>query len=293
MSAETNREQIHEREFEREKVKKAFAEFNLNFKIEKYPELIERLADIGEHFHDAVEMARMMEMLWPIFKERLKLEDADKDDVITATLLHDIGKSGPWAMTNESAGRAMMKNLFPHKFLPGIDTFGKLVEVSGLKLKEIVDELPRNVELYASMPATDFWRYHVDWTYDILKQEQVPKKIVDIAASHHVLEGKNPAHIPPEEIPYSAQAVEIVDNYHTHSYDVLAIIDKYQAIRERKHQKKHDDIVLELARMIERSKYSPDVKERYYEILDIFADNEDLINAALKRNGDNSKDIAA
>jgi HD-GYP domain-containing protein (c-di-GMP phosphodiesterase class II) len=107
--------EVEENEKQKRTVAEAFREFGLSFEIEKHPDLHQRLVDTREHFQDAHEMARMIFAI----KDKLELEPADFEKLLTATLLHDIGKSGPPHCAEGSTLRAKVKILFPHGYIPG------------------------------------------------------------------------------------------------------------------------------------------------------------------------------
>lgn len=74
------------------------------FKIEEYPEILDRLASLGSHFEDSIYMARMIFVLWEKFAQQFKLQDKDRSQMMICALLHDIGKSGPMHVKPELKG---------------------------------------------------------------------------------------------------------------------------------------------------------------------------------------------
>jgi hypothetical protein len=99
-------------------------------------------------------------------------------------------------------------------------------------------------------PATEsmigFWRRHAAWTHDILKGDVGPdidEGVVTIAASHHLIEGQNPAQLDVASAPAEAE--------------LLAMIDKYQAFRVRLGFS-HEDAIAKLRGMIDGSAAHPD-----------------------------------
>lgn len=258
-----------ERGKEEETVIGAFREFGLKMDVAKHPDLLSRLVDIGDHFHDAVEMARMIDKIW----DKLDIDDADRDSLFTATLFHDIGKAGPLKLSADSELRRTFRELFPHGNSEA-KTFSELAALAGFsdshKLAGALtsEQTPINPET----PAIDFWRYHVDWTFEVLQASGVDEKITRIAASHHILEGKNPAHLSDEDIGRESKILEVADKYHAHAYRVLAIADKYQAIRERGTLKTHEEIIVFLHRIVDKSRVAEQLKNDYHEIIDrVFA----------------------
>ena len=279
--------EMGEGEARKGEVIKAFHEFSLKFEIAKHQDLVERLADIGEHFHDAVEMARMIDKIW----NKLNVDDADRDSLLTATLMHDIGKSGPADIKKYPRLKDAFEKLFPHGD-SAANNFGELVEEAGFAnadaLADILssDKTPLNKET----PAIDFWRYHVEWTYQILKDAGVGEKITRIAASHHILEGKNPAHLADDEISHESKILEVADKYQAHGHRVLAIVDKYQALKERCTKKTHEEIIAFLHRIVDRSSVSEILKTDYHDIIDkVFARAKDDLEKAFENESNSRK----
>ena len=257
--------EIEELESRKEGVIKAFKEFGLNLDIAKHPDLLFRLADIGDHFQDAHDMARMIDKIW----DKLDIDDADRDSLLTATLLHDIGKAGPVSVNSSSHMRQVFRKLFPHG-VSNAKTFNDLTHESGIPHPDLLAESLSSTDapLTVDTPAIDFWRRHVDWTFEVLQASDVDEKIVRIAASHHILEGKNPAHLADEEIHRESKILEVADKYHAHAYRVLAIVDKYQAIRERGAVKTHEETIAFLHQIVDRSRVADALKADYHEIID-------------------------
>lgn len=255
-----------------ENVKQAFIEFSLNMDIADHPDLLDRLADIGDHFQDAVEMARMTDKIW----DKLDIDDADRDTLLTATLLHDIGKAGPGRYSTDSEMRNVFKKLFPHGN-SSARTFGDLAGEAGFEAVEhLAQQLSKeNTPIEINTPAIDFWRYHADWTYEVLKESPLGEDIARIAASHHILEGKNPAGLADQEISQESKIIEVADKYHAHGHLVLAVADKYQAIRERGTIKSHSEIIAILHKIVAGSRVSDELKKDYKNIIDtVFAGAE-------------------
>jgi len=274
-------QETKESENGKEAVINAFREFGLEMDIAKHPDLLSRLVDIGEHFHDAVEMARMIDKIW----DKLSVDDADYDNLLTATLLHDIGKAGPLKISPDSPLRPMFKKLFPHGNSEA-KNFDDLAVAAGFSDSQSLAESlsGEQTPISGEMPAIDFWRYHADWTYEVLNQAGVGEEITRIAASHHILEGKNPARLADEEISSESKILEVADKYHAHGYRVLAIMDKYQAIRERGAARSHEEIIAFLHRIVDKSRVSEQLKKDYHEIIDhIFAGAKNDLEKALKK----------
>lgn len=295
---EFEHEIMGEGEVKREEVKKAFHEFELTFDIEKYPDLLERLVDIGEHFHDAVEMARMIDAIW----DKLDIDDADRDTLLTAALLHDIGKSGSLKIFNDSKMREVFIRLFP-RGNANIKTHDDLVKSRSVNFDDLArnagfESSDRLIEVLSSertplakdTPAIVFWRYHADWTYEILKDTGIDDKIVRIAASHHLLVGKNPAHLSEEEIGRGTKTLELTDKYHAHGHRVLEMVDKLQATMERGAQKTHEEIIAFLYKIVNDSTVSEALKDEYREIIEkVFTPNKEIFEKIFKKDSNSRK----
>lgn len=243
----------------------AFKEFRLSFDIEKHQDLLQRLVDTGEHFNDAHEMARMIEAI----KDKLGLSPSERDKLLTATLLHDIGKSGPVFCSEGSPLRAKVKKLFPHGYIEKTTVFSDLVQAVGLANPEnIANEFSTpSLVVSANIRVIDFWRLHVDWTYQILQAVGVDEEIVKIAASHHILEDKNPAGLTEAEINPSAKVLEATDKYQAFRYRILLVIfDQGQASLERG-LKSHSETVVYLREKVAKSKLSPAAQAEFQKII--------------------------
>lgn len=273
-----------EKSEKRKAVIEAFQEFDLSFEIEKYPDLIERLVDTREHFQDAHEMARMIDSI----KDRLNLSSVDLENLLTATLLHDIGKSGPEHCDNNSLSREAIKKLFPHGFVgvlpPTLGEFIKLLDKEADPETTTALFSTPEYPVISDMRPIDFLRRHVDWTYQILKNAEVDEELVKIAASHHLLEGKNPANLNVEEMESSIKILELTDKYQAYKYRVLILIDFYQAGQGRGAQK-HADIIVSLKRKVSESELlSEEVKAEYLRIIDnVFDVSEEVLEVKGKR----------
>lgn len=278
-----------EDESRKRKVLEAFKEFGLSFEIEKYPDLVQRLADTREHFQDACEMARMIDSI----KDKLELDSEAREKLLAATLLHDIGKSGPPHCKNDSPLREKIKKLFVHGYIPVFpDKFSDFVEMVGLENPEqiAVDLSTSDLPIDADMRPIDFLRRHVDWTYLILKETGLDEEIVKIAASHHILENKNPAQLSEEEISSSVQRLEITDKYHAYLYRILTFVDQYDAFKNRGTKPMiepltHDKIIELLRNKVQTVTHlSDEAKDKYLEIINqIFAESEKELDVRDKK----------
>ncbi|MEY4744842.1 MAG: hypothetical protein RL272_787 [Candidatus Parcubacteria bacterium] len=70
-------------------------ELDIDLEIEKHPKIRERLAELGTHFEDSVDMAKIINTIYAELSDKLGLKEEDKKRMMRTALLHDIGKSGP------------------------------------------------------------------------------------------------------------------------------------------------------------------------------------------------------
>jgi len=260
-------------------IREAFA--NLGINIEKeHPEIFQRLKEMhsqeNSHFKDSLEMAKIIKNLW----DKLEIQDVSKEKMILSALLHDIGKSGPADASEDE--REIIHFLFSKK-LPKINR--EDASEKELTIQEIVENTNHNfdnekVKKYIeslnldSNNALHFWRRHAQWTYDILKKNshgKIDDELIRIASSHHMLEGENPAGISEDEISQGSRALEVIDKYY-----FLALVDKYQAFRERS-QKTHQEAIDILIEMVEKSAHGEESKKHYLQILEKIKNSEDIL----------------
>lgn len=260
-------------------------------KIENYPDLLSRFERLhspeSRHFEDAAQMVDIIETIWDQLKERMpKLE---KEQMILATLLHDVGKSGPKEAT--PAEQELIISLFDSRHYRAIAEKGERVEempiLRAMSGSDLEDGVQRKIAKYfnklgidvASEKMIDFWRRHADWTYDILKaskDDKINEHLAAKAASHHILDGKNPAGLDPENIPQEAKTIEIIE-----TYEVLTLVDKFQAFIKRSGLS-HAEAIKVLRGIIDRQKMSERVKNDYHMILEVIETSGEKIIAKLK-----------
>jgi HD-GYP domain-containing protein (c-di-GMP phosphodiesterase class II) len=268
-----NNEKIEEveEEFGHEIVRKQFSD--LGIKIEEYPEIFERLTEIDgsreSHFYDSAKMAEMIDLLW----EKLELKGISREKMKLCALLHDIGKSGP----EKSSPRAheAVKKLFQHK--PFKDSSTKPIRVAlrdenfpgREEIEKILgEELGIDVEKERMI---DFWRRHVDWTYEILQAHKggpIDDEVISVASSHHILDGKNPAGLSLETIPSDAKVLEAMDKY-----QILTLIDKYQAYRGRSAYS-HEEAIQALEEIVAKSSLPKVAEKEYLRFIKILAESK-------------------
>ncbi len=269
----------------RERVKRDISRFNIPFRPEEHPALWTALAETGEHFEDALSMTRMIDALWP----KLDFRGISREKLMVTMLLHDVGKSGP----NESSPRlrTAVKALFSPPDKP-FDPFRRenavttpksvqdfITETRLAHPNDISDALREELGIDPTQKSIlEFWRDHIDWTYDILMHHRsgiVDEDVARIASSHHILEGRNPARIPVD------QKQDERNPFAEKTYPLLVILDKYQAFRDRGGAD-HTKAINAVRTIIERNKAcDPGTTDEYLRILGILEASEDVLTAIL------------
>jgi HD-GYP domain-containing protein (c-di-GMP phosphodiesterase class II) len=278
---EATREQFIVDQFERVKLD-----------IRAYPKLFDRFKRLhgseSRHFEDAAQMAEIIDAIWPELEAELPFK-LDKEKLLQTTLLHDVGKSGPEEATEEE------QDLVVSFFNPS--HYRKIVE-SGADIKKtpVIDalrgsDLDLSVQIkianalkkwginYETEKMIDLWQRHADWTFDILapaQDQKITRELAVAAASHHILDGKNPAGINPEEIPGEAKTLEIVE-----SYEVITLVDKFQAFVKRSGLT-HNEAVAVLRGIIDKQSLPDKVKDDYRKILGIIDRSGEKLQTVLK-----------
>lgn len=211
------------------------AKLDVGLELEKHPRIRERLAEIGTHFEDSVDMAGIIDTVYGELADKLGLKEADKKRMMRTALLHDIGKSGPPG--EEGPFHEVVQKLFvpPEKpFTTHVDGRPKTV-AEFMAEQSMADQAKLKSDLAAAgvdaekEPVIDFWRRHAEWTYGILKQEpanDVDPEVIKVAATHHLFENQNPAGIEFKDAPPETRAI-------LEQTEMLAAVDKYQAFRAR------------------------------------------------------------
>lgn len=261
--------------------------------IQVYPELFERFKHLhspeSKHFEDAVQMTEIINAIWNELETKLPFK-LNKEQLFLATLLHDVGKSGPKEAT--PAEQELIVTLFNPRRYQAIQEKGERIEqmpiFNVLQASDINDSIKKKIADYllnnlgidiAKERMIDFWRRHADWTFDILSKNQggkITQEIVRVASSHHILDGKNPACLDCENIPGEAKTIEIIE-----SYEILILVDKFQAFVQRSGLS-HDEAVAVLRQIIGRQNLSEKVKGDYLAILDVIEQSKDKLQAILK-----------
>lgn len=255
--------------------------------IRNYPELFERFKRLhgpeSSHFEDSVQMVRIIEVILDGLEEEFSVK-IDKNQLYLATLLHDVGKSGPRNVTPEE--QSLIITIFEPHHYQAIQQKGEKVEemsiAQALQKSEMDPELRQKIINFLKKldinceeeKMIDLWRRHVDWTYEILSGIQdnlITPRVAIIAASHHILDGKNPANLDFENIPQEAKTIEIIE-----ACEVLALVDKFQAYVKRSGLS-HEEAIKVLHQIIDKQPISEKVKSDYRKILEVIDFSKDKL----------------
>lgn len=259
-----------------EEVKKNYEKLGIDL-AQDHPKIFARLVEMHQepesHFADAIAMAEMIDEIW----DKMDFGETDKEKMMLCALLHDIGKSGPDNASTQA--RQVVRKLFSKTF--AMKDGSTKVDVRDLSIEELINqaELGDETEIKtivteelkidpAETTMREFWNLHVDWTYDILKNNmsgEIDQEVVEITASHHILDGKNPANLPEEEISPSSQVIELIEKY-----QFLTLIDKYQAFVERGGLA-HQAAIAALRKLVTQSQVKEATKVKYLNLLDKFS----------------------
>lgn len=263
------------------KVSEKVRELSIDLDLDRHPEVRGRLVEIGTHFEDSLDIARLLRTLYAELKDELELSQEGPERIMRAAVLHDVGKSGPAG--EKGPFHAAVRRLFVNpkkRFSPYAD--GRAKSVAGYLAEQ---ELPAQEEILAGLKEAgidaatesmiDFWRRHAAWTYDILRVElaanptDIDEETIRVAASHHLLEGQNPAGLDLARVPPDAQTLEILEHC-----EMVEAIDKYQALRVRGGMN-HADAMTKLRAIFAANKdYSPLLREKSGKVIDIIERSE-------------------
>jgi hypothetical protein len=277
------------------------------------PIIIERLSllsqkpESGEssHFQDAKAISEIIDDLMP-----QELSEEEINELRCASLVHDVGKTGPSEIdtadittAEKSALRAAFVIFFNIRLhrenYPGRDPRQLPVmevltqEIGAKRASEVWQSIRRASELQReSRPQTTFtdesvmydvYGAHVYWTYDILRAQGMNENITLIAASHHLLEGRNPAGIDLDHVTAPIVGLELSDKYQGIRMRKLLVeemADKYQALRVRS-QMTHEMAVNILRGTIEKNMASPLAQVQYLSVLDMLNQQKSLLETEL------------
>lgn len=270
-------------------------ELGVGLDLDKHPEVRKRLAEIGSHFKDSVSIAKIVGATYPAMREALGLPDETPERMMRAALVHDVGKSGPEGEPGEFHFAVRQLFITPKRpFNPFVDGRAKTIEefIAEQKLPKpdvIREALKAQGVDAASEPMVGFWRKHAQWSNDILAKEtgagaDIDEKVAKIAASHHILDGQNPAHLETKDIPAEAHVIELLEQC-----GLLALADKYQAFRSRGGTP-HAEAVAKVRKMVEaKTDLAPLLKEKFGVILDVFEKSEGSLDPIFSPERDEEK----
>jgi hypothetical protein len=273
-------------EREKQYVKKSIDALGIDFHIEEYPELWLALTETGVHFEDALCMAREINVLW----NKLKLTGITREKMMLCAVLHDVGKAGP------NLSSVPLRKAVRHLFVPPAKPFNPFREEGGQRKEKSVHDFMLETDIQNAPEITrvlgselgidvdtklilDFWRDHADWTYALLQKNRKPPiddELVTIASMHHVLEGRNPANIPLDDVHPGSGILEMMDKY-----QALALIDKYQAFRWR-NKFNHEKAIMAVRGLVERNRtLNPTARNEYNRIIDILEASGEALTTTL------------
>lgn len=234
----------------------------------------------NSHFQDALEISEIIDDLLPE-----ELSETELNELRAASLAHDVGKSGPAEATPEEqlAYVAIFNLNFPYgQLIDGVKINDVTIkqaldlkvaegEVTAERAEEILElavaasgrQQHERVETKITPETTmgTFWSAHVYWTYDLLQQAALPKTLIDTAASHHHLEGHDPANIGLENATGGMVSLELADKYQAYRIRLL-LADKYQAFMQRSGRTHEETIEIMRKRIEEFFRESPPGLER-------------------------------
>jgi len=269
-------------------VSESIERLDIGLDMEKHPDLRSRLAELGSHFEDSLAMAKIIRTVYGGLKEALDLSDDGPERLMRAAVLHDIGKSGPAGA--ESDFHFAIRRLFIaplRRFNPYIDGRAKTVQEYMTE-----QQIGKPEAIHAALegagidPSREtmigFWRRHAEWTYGILSSAagaDVDSDLINIAASHHLLENQNPARLALDQVPVEAHVLEVLEES-----ELLAAVDKYQALRSRGGSG-HEEALEKLQTMItERTDLPETLRTKFLRVVEVLSRSKDALAPYFERN---------
>ncbi len=303
------------------------------------------------HFNDAIEMSEVIEGLWDekiedivmasiddIDVDKLKIisnnlnisEEIDetksdikgelkrgiadklKENMLYATLVHDIGKNGPAFKENDDLDQA--RHLTRIIFRPSSDKSGVESKVRDIKIHDFLEQrkdlikeelgidleeaeeilkkdLNETDETLVNKSMINFWRDHVDWGNQILEKANVNKYVQVIASSHHAYNtDKNPAGLykPVEEYKEYNETYKVNQKYEElmktpeerelmlDCSSILTIVDVYQALTAERSGNDHQQAmnIMKKYIIVPTKQVSAEETLRLQKLIDIFNKKE-------------------
>lgn len=211
------------------------------------------------HSSDCMEIFKVLELAR---KERNLTKNAEM-----AALFHDIGKTGPAGIDEETQHLIIMMFSF---ILPKVskemtvgDFLQKLLEETGEEsrkeeskcqkaLKKLNSVKIKGAPITADTKTMDFFRAHVEWGVKALEEESgIPAPIKFIAVNHHAVRYGEGVEI------NGFQAAED----ETKSAFWLEIVDYFQAVKRRSRRRDHEKIIEEI-----REEFAEKLKQPRYNL---------------------------
>lgn len=258
----------------------------------------------NSHFQDAVEISEIIDNL----VEDIEMDESEMNELRFACLVHDVGKSGPAEATPEEQQafvdvfnldfNQIIYTVNNHEVTPQELTLQQALQIKvdeGDLTEERADEiLTRIVSAGKKQQEKRFetkigkkirmgllWSAHVYWSYDILRDQGVDNRVVEVAASHHMIDGHDPARVGIENVDPQMASLELADKYQAFRVR-LVIADKYQAFRIRG-TKTHEQTIEILRSLVEeRLSDQEKVKQLYLAAVGELDKHKDIFEQELE-----------
>ena len=257
----------------------------------------------NSHFQDAVEISEIIDNL-----ADEELSEKELNDLRLASLLHDVGKSGPVEASpleqqafvdlfnldfdKESylfAGKKAAPRELPLSVALAIKAQeGAITFEQAKEIVRLVSEAAKRQEQRRSETALDadstmlkVWSAHVYWTHDILRRAKVNPRIVEISASHHLLDGHDPAGVGLENADQSIASLELADKYQAFRIRLI-LADQYQAFRKRSAKSHEETIEIMRKKINDKLSGHPRPQAVYLKILELINGHKTVFEKELE-----------
>jgi len=246
----------------------------LNLKLIS-PQILSRLNMLSNGSEILKDELHAMDLALGFFKfyekQEFPFSVEEKRTILLGSLLSDIGKTGPSDASEKlSASILNMYKVDKHFNIHTTDIHAFLNEFLNEKQKEYTSAL-NTININGDMKMSEFFHLHAKWTLDILKRGKgVPYDTIVAAASHHILEGENPAGV----IKLSRAAKMVI------------LLDKYDA-RRRRGMVTHQAAIDWLKDRIEEKTTNTAEKEEFLELIlkmDTAFQNSNIYDSGAKIN---------